>query len=206
MQSPRVMPHAGVSDSQNYTVVEFLFTGSAAGTAHAINAKQAPAAAKVWFLTGDGSADMSAAVANAIVQNADGRALGAESQNLSTGLQTYFTNVPAAADGAYCHAFAIGGVGCTDILSAEIVIRTHSTAAKNSLAGPMNAGTSTVLHSVTLSSGSLVDDAGNAIAAGTNTLVAVPQYGMCFGAVASPDVTDTIASGDSVILRLRLRA
>lgn len=220
MYSPRVLPDAGVSESQNWAVVEFFFTASAAGTAHTLISQQSMAAQKVFFITGNGTADMSAAVANALVKRPDGKGLDAVAQLLSTGLQTYMTNIPAAADGVFCHAFAVGGLSPTSVLKAEIVVSGSSTSAANPSAVLVNQSAPTVVHTVQLngSNAFLQDDGSTAIAAGTNTLCIVGGQGsaggsssedggnsILFGAIASTDVLDTIAAGDRVALRLYVK-
>lgn len=206
MASPRVFSHSGVSESQNWAEVEFHFTASAAGTKHALIAKQAAADQKVYFMTGDGSIDMTAAQAQAIARHPDGRSLSTDESELATGLVTYFTNIPAAADGAFCHAFAIGGLNASDILSAEIISCSQGTSAKNDAHRLVNFSAAVKLSGVSLngSNALLKDDGSTAIAAGTDTLVCC--NGVVFGAIKSPDVLDTLASGDLVTLKLKVKA
>ena len=220
MYSPRVLPVSEMAESQNYAVLEFFLTGSAAGTAHTLIAKQRAASARVWVMTGDASADMSLAVARALVQRPDGKQLDSTHQALAQGLATYMTNVPAAADGAFCHAFAIGGVSPSDMLMAELVVRSQSTAGANSAKVLANVTPVTVCSSVRLnvSNQFLQDDGTTAVVAGTNTLVIVGGEGstpssdystgansIVFGAIASPDVLDTVVAGDILSLRLYLK-
>lgn len=220
MYSPRVLPDAGVSESQNWAVIEYFFTASAAGTPHALIAGQSMASPKVWFMTGNGTADMSAAAANALVRRSDFRPLDGVLTLMSTGLQTYMTNVPAAADGAFCHAFALGGLSAANVLKAEIVVSPQLTSAINPSRTMVNQSAPVVIHTVQLngSNAFLEDDGTTAVAAGTDTLVIVGGQGVSggsssedgsdailFGAIASPDVTDTIASGDKLTLRLYVK-
>lgn len=220
MYSPRVLPDSGVSESQNWAVVEFFFTGSAAGTPHVLLSKQSAAKPKVWFVTGNGTVDIGATAANALVRRPDLAPLSSTLQLMSTGLQTYMTNVPAAADAAFCHAFAIGGMSPGDICKAEVVITPVGTSARNVTSILVNQSAPVIAHTVQLNGSNqfLQDDGTTAIVAGTDTLVIVGGQGsaggassidgadsIVFGAIASTDVLDTIGAGDAVTLRLYLK-
>lgn len=220
MYSPRVLPHSGVSESQNYAVLEFFFTASAAGTPHVLIPAQSGAVQKVWFMTGDGSADMTSAVAQAICQRPDLRPLDGTLTNQSIGLTTYMTNVPAAADGAFCHAFAVGGCSPNTIIKAELVISPQSTSGSNQARVLINQSAAVNVHTIRLngSNAFLEDDGTTAVAPGTDTLVTVGGQGpnggassedgadtILFGAIKAPDVTDTPASGDLMTLRLYVK-
>jgi len=197
--------------------LEFFFTASAAGTPHVLIAAQSAAAQKVWLMTDDASASMSTAVSQAIAQRPDNAALSLVLTNLALGLKTYMTAAPAAADGAFCHVFALGGVNPSTIVKAELVISPVSTSGSNQARVLVNQAQAVTIQTVALngSSAFLQNDGATAIAAGTNTLVVVggqaPTGGassqdgansIVFGAISSPDVTDTPAAGDALCLRL----
>lgn len=220
MYSPRALPHSGVSESQNYAVLEFFFTASAAGTPHVLLPAQSTAQQKVWCMTGSGAASMSSAVAQAICQRPDLRPLDGVLTNESIGLTTYMTSVPAAADGAFCHAFALGGATPTTIIKAELVISPQSAAGSNQARILVNQSAAVNVHTIKLNGSNqfVKDDGTTAVVAGTDTLVTVGGQGpaggsssedgadtILFGAIAAPDVTDTPAAGDLMTLRLYVK-
>ncbi len=195
---------SGLLGSQG-DMISLMFTASAAGTVHTLIAPQRGAASKVWAVTGDGSIDLTSAIAQSIVKSESGAALSSEKSALATGLVTFFTNVPAAADGAKSVAFAVGGIGCAQVVWAQLTImsRASTSAANPSRSLALEAGAKVITVPVVLDGSSrILDDAGSAIALSSDSLVAIPGHHVLFGGFTLTDVADAPASGD--ILRLDL--
>lgn len=110
-----------VSESQNWTVLEFLFTGAAAGSPAVIAPQQAIAGGKVRLLVGDGAGDLlSAAQASVLVSPNSGQ-ISVAQQAIADKLVVWGTNIPAVADGARCVAFVVGGLGgLGEVLAVEL--------------------------------------------------------------------------------------
>ena len=190
---------AALGESQNFQCIELKFTAAAAGTAWTLVPLQAGAAGKVRAITGNGTADLvTLAQATAIVANESGaeRAVkAAETSAIAADLVTYLTDVPAAADGAKCLAFVVGGLsGLGKVLCAEISWGGVSgTAAANS--GFMQRSSTAV---------TIADSTTNPSIA-SNPLVFWPSVGVVAGAVAIADVLDVPASGAPVTLKVWLK-
>ncbi len=195
----------------------------AAGTRSVLSVAQAGAISRQYLMLGDGSIDMTSAIAQGICKGASGELITSASQtnqaNLATGMVTYFTNIPAAADAAYCYAFAIGGLNCTDVFN--VVLRNYkraSTAAINPSVQLINISAPTPIGGFALSqpgnnptitlNGSnqiLLQDGSTALAYATNSIVVCPAYGVIFGAIQITDVADAAAAGDILELEVYFR-
>lgn len=195
----------------------------AAGTQSVLISSQAQATPRQYLMLGNGSIDMTSAIATAIVADPNGQPntnpLESQRANLATGMVTYFTNIPAAADAAYCYAFAVGGLVCSDVV--EIILRNYrrtSTSAvnpgdniKNILAATPIGGPALVQPGnqakIELNSSNqiLLRDGSTALTYGTNTVVICPAYGVIFGALQITDVTDAANAGDLLELEIRFK-
>lgn len=196
----------------------------AAGTQSVLIPSQASATPRQYLMLGNGTIDMTSAIAQAIVADPNGQPITSplESQraNLATGMVTYFTNIPAAADGAYCYAFAVGGLQCSSVV--EVILRNFrrtSTSAVNPSDNIKNILPQTVIGnpSVLLQPGNqaqialngsnqiLLRDGTTALTYGTNTVVISPDYGVIFGAFAITDITDAANANDLLELEIRFR-
>ncbi len=193
----------------------------AAGTQSVLIPAQAQASKRQFLMLGNASAGMSLAIAQAIVNDPNDQPITSplESQraNLAVGMVTYFTAIPAAADGAYCYGFAVGGLLCTDTI--EIVLRNYrrtTTSAVNPADNIKNINASTPIGGPALvqpgnqqilslngSNQILLRDGTTALTYGTNTVVICPAYGVIFGALAITDVTDAANANDLLELEIR---
>lgn len=193
---------------------------AAAGTRSLLSVAQAQATNRQWLLLGNGTADMTLAIAQGIVavptMTPISSAYNTNQANLATGMVTYFTDVPAAADAAYCYGFAVGGLQCSDVYN--VVLRNYkraSTAAQNSAMQLINVSGSTLIGGYALTqpgnnaqislNGSnqiLLPDGTTALTYGTNTIVVCPAYGVIFGALQITDVADAAAAGDILELEI----
>lgn len=189
---------AALGESQNFQCIELKFTAAAAGTAWSLLPLQAGAAQKVRAFQGNASADLlTAAQATALVANEAGAQRpinAAETAAIATDLVTYFTDVPAAADGAKCLAFVIGGLtGLGKVLCAEISWNSIGTSAAN---------TSNLLRQA---SAVTVADSSTNPTISSNPLVFYPEVGVVAGVFAVSDVLDVPASGAPVTLKVWLK-
>lgn len=202
--------------------LEFVYQGfSAAGTQSVLIPAQASAAPWQYLMIGDGAIDMTIAIAKNICNNPDGSLITAPNNTnrlaLATGLVKYFTNIPAAADGAYCVAFAVGGLICEDVSYVRLVNqRRTSTSAVNPADILINILPSTPLGGfpvsqpgnnpvITLdgSNNILEQDQATAIAYGSaNSLCVVPAYGVIFGCLLITDITDAPNANDILSLQI----
>lgn len=207
---------ASIEPQRNLQLVYKAF--AAAGTQSVLIPSMASAARWQYLMVGDGAIDMTSAIAKAICANPNGTAITApentQRANLATGLVTYFTNIPAAADGAYCLAFAVGGLLCEDVSYVKLSnFRRTTTSAVNPadivvnilpatpLGGfPVSQPGNNPLITLDGSNNILEQDQATAIAYGTNTICVVPAYGVIFGALAITDVTDAPNAGDILVL------
>lgn len=111
----------GVSQSQNWTELEFLFTGAAAGSPAVISPFQSIAGGKVRLLVGNATGDLLTAAQAAILVMPNSGQISAVQQTIADKLVVWGTDVPAAVDGARCVAFCIGGLGGVgDVLAVEV--------------------------------------------------------------------------------------
>lgn len=195
-----------IVESQDFVEVVFFLDAKAAATEFEINAAQRSAEQKVYVIQGDGAVDLSSAKADTIVQNEQKSDLDQTLSNLSQGLQTYFTNIPAAADGVAALAFAVGGITHEKILSAELSWNTEGTSAANPTTILKKLDVLPVA-SVALNGSSqlLKNDGSTAIVAGTDTFVSYPNQSVIFGAFVTPDVLDVPAADVPVKLTLRIK-
>ncbi len=192
---------------------------SAAGTQSVLIPAQASAKPWQYLMLGDGSIDMTLAIAKGICNNPDGSLITAPQNTnrlaLATGLVTYFTNIPAAADGAYCYAFAVGGLICEDVSYVKLSnYRRTTTSAVNPADIVINILPSTPLGgfpvtqpgnnpviTLDVSNNILEQDQLTAIAYGSaNSLCVVPAYGVIFGCLLITDITDAANAGDILTL------
>lgn len=192
----------------------------AAGTQSVLIQSQARAVKRQYLMLGDGSIDMTLAIAQNLVavpnETPISNAYNTNQSNLAIGLVTYFTNIPAAADAAYCYAFAIGGLNCTDVFS--VVLRNYrrtSSSAVNPSDNIINVTAPTPIGGFSLTqpgnnaiislNGSnqiLLQDGTTALTYGTNTVVVCPAYGVIFGALNITDITDAANAGDILELEV----
>lgn len=192
----------------------------AAGTQSVLIQSQARATNRQFLMLGNASAGMSLAIAQKICAPANDTpitsALDVNQANLATGMVTYFTSIPAAADGAYCYGFAIGGLECQDVYS--VVLRNYrrtSTSAVNPSDNIINITAATPIGgfaltqpgnnpAITLNGSNqiLLQDGTTALAYGTNTVVVCPAYGVIFGALAITDITDAANANDILELEV----
>jgi len=197
---------------------------SAAGTQSVLIPSQLSATARQYLMLGNGTVDMTTAIAQGICANPNGVPITASTEtqrfNLATGMVTYFTNIPAAADAAYCYAFAVGGLSVK--LLNEVILRNYrrtSTSAvnpsdfiKNYAAATQIGGPATVQPgnyvqiSLNGSSQILLQDGSTALTYGTHTLVVCPAYGVVFGALQITDVTDAANANDVLELEIFIQA
>lgn len=206
------------ADQRSVRLVYSAF--AAAGTQSVLMTSQAGAASRQYLMVGNGSIDMTAAIAQGICINPNGTPITASTEtqraNLATGMVTYFTNIPAAADGAYCIAFAVGGLSCSSLY--DVTLRNNrrtSTSAINSSDNLKNILAATVIGgpgvvqpgnytqvALNGSSAILLQDGSTALTYGTNTMVICPAYGVIFGAIAITDVLDVPNAGDILELEV----
>lgn len=147
MSLVNVFPDPAIAVSQQSKALEFWFVASAAGTKHALVQVQQSASPRVYLMTGTGAVSMLSSEASAITALAIPSSYAPQSQNvvysdgsvttlpseLRSSLQAYFTAMPAAAPGAACVAFAIGGIDAATILCVELDIMSQSAAGVNSM-------------------------------------------------------------------------
>lgn len=192
----------------------------AAGTQSVLTPQQSQAVKRQWLLLGNASASLTLALAQSLVGTQNETPITAPlnvyANNLAIGMVTYFTAVPAAADGAYCYGFAIGGLQCKDVYN--VVLRNYrrtTTSAVNPADNIININASTQIggsataqpfnEAVINLNGSnqiLLQDGTTALAYGTNTIVVCPAYGVIFGALNITDVTDAANANDILELEL----
>jgi hypothetical protein len=190
---------AALGESQNFQCIELKFTAAAAGTAWTLVPLQQGAAAKVRAITGNASANLlSAGQAAAVVANEAGAerpVAAAETAAIAAKLVTYFTAVPAAADGAKCLAFVIGGLsGKGKVLCAEVSWGGVSgTAAANAVVLDRSSTTVTIAESST------------SVSIASTPVVFYPSVGVIAGAIAIGDVLDIPAAGAPVTLKVWLK-
>lgn len=193
----------------------------AAGTQSVLSVSQARATKRQFLLVGNASASLTLASAQNLVAVPNdtpiSNAYNTNQANLAIGLVTYFTAVPAAADGAYCYAFAVGGLQCTDVYS--VVLRNYrraSTSGSNPADDLINVNAATQIGGPALTqpgnnpqiqlNGSnqiLLQDGTTALTYGTNTVVVCPAYGVIFGALNITDATDVATANDILELEIR---
>lgn len=119
-KSARLVSSA-VGQSQNWTELTFLFTGSAVGTAAVIAPQQNIAAGLVRLLVGDAAGDLLTAAQALVLVTPNSGQVSAAQQTIADKLVVWGTNVPAVADGARCIAGVVGGLGgLGEILSVEL--------------------------------------------------------------------------------------
>lgn len=209
-------PNAGFAIATNTEEVKLLFTVTAANTEFTLDTSQSSVLATTWMIIGNGSTTLSAARAAQIVANAtkgtastyipqtnriaytNGVSTDIDSETAS-GLQTYFTNIPAVADGARCIAFAVGGN------NAFSCIRARAEFIKTSATG------GDILSSVLSSNGvglgvRIKDQAGNMLVTYAGNPLAVCN-GVIFGNFVLPDGDSATfgappAVGDKCVLTL----
>jgi hypothetical protein len=218
--------YAGIASQlvgiESQRTLQLVYKGlSAAGTQSVLIPSMASATSWQYLMLGDGSIDMTAAIAQNICRNPDGSAITAPQNSnraaLATGLVTYFTNIPAAADGAYCYAFAVGGLLCQDVSYVKLTnCRRTTTSAVNPADIIVNILPTTPLGGfpvsqpgnnpvITLdgSNNILEQDQVTAIAYGSaNSLCVVPAYGVIFGCLMITDITDAANAGDILTLEI----
>lgn len=199
--------------------LQLVYQGlSAAGTRSVLIPSMASATNWQYLMLGDGSIDMTAAIAQAICRNPNGSSISSpensERAKLAVGLAAYFTNIPAAADAAKCFAFAVGGLLCEDVSYAKLsIFRRTSTSAVNPADILVNILPATPLGGfpvsqpgnnpvITLDSSNMIleQDQATAISYASNTLCVVPAYGVIFGSFTITDITDTANAGDILVL------
>jgi len=193
---------------------------SAAGTLSVPIVSQAECTNRQFLLLGNASTSMTLARAQSICGPANGEPItssdAVNQANLATGMVTYFTAVPAAADAAYCYGFAIGGLNCVDVYS--VVLRNYrrtTTSAVNPSDNLININAATPIGgpgvtqpgnnaqiSLNGSSQILLQDGTTALTYGTNTVVVCEAYGVIFGALNITDVTDAANAGDILELEV----
>lgn len=213
-----------LENALNYSSLILSYNSfSAAGTQSVLIPSQASAKPRQYLMLGNATISMTSAIAQAIVADPNGQPITSplESQrsNLATGMVTYFTNIPAAADGAYCYAFAVGGLLCSSVI--EVVLRNNrrtTTSAVNPADIIKNILPQTVIGGPAVlqpgnqpqialngSSQILLRDGTTALTYGTNTIVIAPDYGVIFGALAITDITDAANANDLLELEIRFR-
>lgn len=193
---------------------------SSAGTQSVLIPAMAGATPRQFMMVGNGTADMSLANAQSIclgpVNGPITSAYQTQRANLATGMVTYFTNIPAAADSAYVFAFAIGGLNCSDVFEAVLRVYGQSdTVGVNYANIHKNYAAATVIGGPAVSqpfgepvinlNGSnqiLLQDGTTALTYGTHTMVICPAYGVIFGAIRITDVLDTANAGDLLELEV----
>jgi hypothetical protein len=196
----------------------------AAGTKSVLTSQTAAAGAREWVMVGNASASITTAQAQAICQGPTGTLVtsgqGQDPQRLtlSIGMTTYLTAIPAVAAGAYSIAFAVGGLIFSQVQSVEVVIKQASVTGSpgNRVISLPNVSSAVVLGGPAVDGGNnpvltlngsnaLYEQNGTtAIAYGTNTVIAVPAYGVVFGAVETVSASDAPAAGDIIELILNL--
>lgn len=196
---------------------------SAAGTQSVLIQSQAQATKRQFLLLGNASASLSLANAQSICavpnETPISSAYNTNQANLAIGMVTYFTAVPAAADGAYCYGFAVGGLNCKDVFS--VVLRNYrrtSTSAVNPSDNIININPATPIGGFSLTqpgnnaiiqlNGSnqiLLQDGSTALTYGTHTVVVCPAYGVIFGALNITDILDAANANDILELEIFFR-
>ena len=140
-----VLPSSGLAFATNTQQIKLLFTVVAAGTEFTLDVSQSSAILSSWMIMGTGTTTLSATRAAQIVGNGvngtastyipqtnrivytTGVSTDVNSETIA-GLQTYFTNIPAVADGARCIAFAVGGTDSVSCMRAQAdFIKTSAT-------------------------------------------------------------------------------
>lgn len=193
-----------------------------AGTRCTLIPSMATATTRQFLMLGSGSANITLPVATALVTDPNGQPnsnpLESQRANLALGMSTYFTGIPAASDGAYCYGFAIGGMNCTDVVEIILSVQKRSSVATNYSIVLKNINISTQIGgfpfaqpgnqsviNLNNSNQILLQDGVTALTYGTNTIVVCPAYGVIFGAIQTPDVSDVPAAGDYLELTVRYR-
>lgn len=212
MSLVNVFPDAGVAQSQQSKVLEFWFVASAAGTKHALVQVQQTAAPRVYLMTGTGAVSMLSSEAAAIVALTSPTGYVPQSQNviysdgsvttlpseLQSSLVSYFAAIPAAADGASCIAFAIGGIDAATIICAELDVMPQSAAATNAMRRlrRVSGQRDLVLRSKSPAQAPLASFASDLL---------VTCQGVAFGSLAVADSTDAPVAGDLLKLTIWLQ-
>lgn len=184
--------HYDVKKALSWNEFVFKFTAAAAGTEHVIVSQMA--SDRVFLITGDGSVDLSAARAEELAKDNKGQ-LDTARTNLKTALQTYFTDIPAVADGAKAIAFALSLGQVRDCAGVSLNWSKVGAANGNLCGGIENVSVPTYITDVALSASDelLLDDGSTALSS-AKTLVVMPEYGLVFGYIAVPDALFTAAA------------
>jgi hypothetical protein len=184
----------------NWDEVVLKFTASAAGTKHELIGAQTVASSRVYFVTGDGTTDLSAADADALV-NRVGITETDEVSDLETGLRTYFTDIAAAADGAECFAFALSfGAQVKDCAAVTMERAAVASDGTNTYNRYELVDSAEILNSVSLSSSDeLVKDDGSTAISSSDQLVVVPDYGLVFGLITLKDAGGGIPAANDIL-------
>lgn len=213
---PSVCADAAVAASQNVQVLDFFFAGAANSTAGVILSlipAQAVAQARVHLAVGGsatvGSATPSAAAVEALIKRPNGNSLSATEENIKTGVLALLGEIEAAADGAECVAFAIGGLNARDVLCAELIVT--SGAVQDTFTAAQNGPLVRIPEPVALVSGKLKKADGSGADLDTDKLIAVggELNGSCSTVVGCFTVTTVaklaLSSANTVRLRLSVR-
>jgi len=195
MQIGNNLRDPSVSESQNWTCVEFFLTGAAAGTKLALLPEQQIAASKVHCLVGNTTADvLTAAQATELVRGPTGN-VSAEAALNATQLVAFLSDIPAAIDNGRSIAFAIGGLsGIGKVLAAQIEWNSIVAVAANSQnslrrAGPAKIGGSTVT-----------------LTYASDGLVFFPECSVLAGCFTLSDAADVPVANTPVTLRVWIKA
>jgi len=184
-----------VSQSQNWTVLEFLFTGSADGTAAVIAPAQQIAGGKVRLLVGDATGDLlTAAQASVLVSPNSGQVSPAQ-QVVADKLVIWGTNVPAAADGIRCVAFVVGGLGgLGEVLAVEL---------EHALA-PAASASAGVIRTRVLGA-AVIKLSSDTLVYGTDNLVFFPEADVLAGNFLLAESANSPVAGAQIVLRVTCR-
>ena len=205
MAKEKFFSDPAMAQSQDFSTIELHLVSKAAGTKHTVDEKQASAEDRVYVMIGNGTVDMTSAEANKLVEDELARDLDTDRTNLSTGMVTYFTNIPAAADDADAIAFAFGGIKATDIIEVEYEFETAGTAAANQ-SMKLRRRTSQVIRDIVLDGSTLqLQDGTTDLVYGTHQLVHCPNQQVIFGNLTLPDVADVPAADLNVVIRLKVK-
>ena len=184
-----------VSQSQNWTVLEFLFTGSAVGTAAVIAPAQQIAGGKVRLLVGDATGDLLTAAQASVLVSPNSGQISAAQQVVADKLVIWGTNVPAAADGARCIAFVVGGLGgLGEVLAVEIE---HAVS-------PAAAASAAALRTRVLGP-SVVKLSSDALVYATDTLVFFSEADVLAGNFLMAESDNSPVAGAQIVLRVTCR-
>ena len=183
-----------VVDAISWNEISLKMVAAAAGTEHALIGKQSAAGRRVFCITGDGAIDLSVARSLELVGDNQG-AVSDEARRLATGMRTYFTNIPAVADGAQAIAFALSLGQISDVAGVALSWAKRG-AAKGNLCGAIENVSSVVsIRDAALSGGNalLLDDGVTGLAT-SDTLVVMPKFGIVFGYIVVQDALFAAAS------------